>query len=155
MTLSRSEGAHLSVRKANHSMSSLSRVKLSETVVPSSEQVLLDQFRTLLEELFQHDSANAHATLEQLMLHHAWDLVDGAGLLADTDFGAERAGYMCRRACDLRRLAVEFTQFLDAAGPAERAELPTIRGERYQRELQEQHPELIRKLQARSGEVAK
>ncbi len=122
------------------------------------ERVLLEQFHFYLEELFDHDSSHSDATLADLMILHAFDDVDAAGMLADTEFGGERAGYLCRRASLLRHLSMELTEFFAASSPAEREALPTIqsarRGQAQREELERQYPDLVRKLQARATEVS-
>lgn len=90
--------------------------------------------------LFEHGDAYANATLADRMLLHAFDDVHAAGLLADTDFGAGPAGEFCRRACDLRRLSREFTEFFEASGQAEREALPTIERARRLAELSDRNP---------------
>lgn len=91
-------------------------------------------------ELFEHGGAYANATLAERMTLHAFDDVSAAGLLADTEFGAGPAGEMCRRACDLRRMSLELTEFFEASGQAEREALPTIQRARRLAELSERNP---------------
>jgi hypothetical protein len=122
--------------------------------LPEGERVLLEMFRFYLEEIFDHDASHSDATFADLMILHAFDDVDAAGLLADSEFGGERAGYLCRRASLLHNLSRELTEFFAASSAAEREALPTIRSARQaqaqREELEREHPELYGKLRARA-----
>jgi len=102
------------------------------------ERELVEQFRAYLEEIFQHDDLNVGATLVDRVTRVSFDLVEASGILADSEFGGELAGYLCRRACDWRRMAIELTKFLDTTTAEERSELSTLKSAQYSKELRAQ-----------------
>ena len=106
---------------------------------PEGERVLLWQFHELLKAIFEHGSAFRDSTLADLMIMHAFDDVNAAGLLAEAEFGAGPAGEMCRRACCLRRFSMELTEFFEASGQADREALPTIQRARRLAELSDKN----------------
>ena len=110
-----------------------------KTQSTDGERLLIEQFRAYLDEIFQHDDVKSDATLMEKMTRLSFDLVDAAGSLAGTDLNGELAGYLCRRACDWRHLAIEITSFLEAETAEERSELHTVQSMQCQKELQEKY----------------
>lgn len=109
---------------------------MANTQFSPGEKQLLRVFEAYLKELFDHGDAHAGASLMELVTLHAFDDVHAAGLLAENEFGHEAAAEMCRRVGNLRHMGLELTRFLEAKGPSEVQELPTVQSMKHRAELE-------------------